>query len=422
MQYIIEGGQKLKGEIKVSGNKNSVFPCLAAALLTEEEVILENVPSISDTFVMISILKKIGVNIQRKGDTLYIKSPRQLESNLPEDLSGNLRGSIVLVGAILARNKKVKFSHPGGDIIGRRSIEAHLKGFEALGAKIIQDDLKYSVQLTKKSKDCYIFQVITSVTGTENLILASVLYPGVVTIRNCASDPHVIDLCKMLISMGAKINGVGGNLLIIEGVKQLKGIRFRLSVDHLEVGSFAIAAAITQGEVMINGVEDADLDPVLVPLVEFGMKYSKNDHQVIFSADQLKAVPKLITNTWPGFPTDMMSPAIVLATQSQGVTLCHDTIYESRMFFVDKLISMGANITIADPHRVLVYGFSKLHGRNLETPDIRAGMALVLASLKAEGESIINRAELIERGYEDVVGKLSSLGARIKRLSNKGNK
>ncbi len=419
MKYIIEGGKKLIGEIKISGNKNSVFPCVAAALLTCEEVVLENVSKLADTAVLVQILKKLGVNAVFDKNTLTIKAQEIKQFSLPRDLMTKLRGSILLVSAVLANKGKVNFYHPGGDIIGQRSIETHIEGFKALGASYKRDNLKLTLQFaedTKHNKDCTIFLQEASVTAAENLIIASVLGERRVILKNCPIEPHVVDLCKMLTQMGAKIEGIGTNTLVIEGVEKLYGTRFRLGIDYLEVGTYAIAAAVTGGKVKVTGLDNTDLDPVLVPLKRFGIEVGNVGNDLTFSASSLKSPQRLVTNIWPGFPTDVMSVAIVLATQSKGMMMCHDWMYESRMFFIDKLISMGAQIILADPHRVLVLGPKKLRGTKLATPDIRAGMALVLAALVAKGKSTINQAELIERGYEDVVGKLKLLGAQIERI------
>lgn len=416
MRYIVEGGKKLIGEITVSGNKNSIFPCVAAALLTKEEVTLENVPKISDTDVLIEILENIGATVKRAENTLTIKATKA-EATLPKDLMIKLRGSIVLVGAILARMGKVEFYHPGGDVIGKRGIESHIEGFVALGADYEQDDLRYKLMFKGKSREkiINIFLPEKSVTATENLILASALGSSQVTIRNCATEPHVVDLCNLLAQMGVGIVGVGTDTLIIKSAARLRGANFKIRADYIEVGTYGVAAAVSGGKITLKGLDNTDLDPLFISLQKFGVKVVLGRGEVTFSADKLKAVPLIITNVWPGFPTDLMSVMIVLATKAAGVTLCHDWMFESRMFFVDKLMSMGANVTIADPHRVLVYGPSALKGRELETPDIRAGMALVLAALVARGQSIIHKAELIERGYEDPVEKLSSLGGAIKR-------
>ncbi|OGE30277.1 UDP-N-acetylglucosamine 1-carboxyvinyltransferase [Candidatus Daviesbacteria bacterium RIFCSPHIGHO2_02_FULL_36_13] len=418
MQYIVTGGKRLEGKIRASGNKNSVFPCVAAALLTNEEVILENISNLRDTKVLIQILEKLGTKVNWDGSTLKLQTNQISHTTLPQDLMGKLRGSMVLVGAILARMGKVHFYHPGGDIIGQRSIETHLECFKNLGVSLKRDDIEFNLSFPdeRNNGDCVIFLSESSVTACENIILAASLGKKKVIVKNCPKEPHILDLCKMLVQMGAKIDGIGGDTLEIQGVEKLSGTKFKIGIDYIEIGTYAVAAAITGGEVTIENLDSTDLDPVLEPLKRFGISVDLNGDKVTFSAERLKAIPKITTNIWPGFPTDLMSAAIVLATQCKGVTLCHDWMYESRMFFIDKLISMGANVTLADPHRVFVYGPDRLKGRNLETPDIRAGMALVLAGLIARGKSVINQAELIERGYEDVVGKLKSLGADIERV------
>jgi len=415
-KYIIEGGKKLKGTIKIGGNKNSVFPAFAACLLTEDEVVLRNIPEIEDVRVSIGILKKLGVKVQRSDDIVRIQAKNIETSTLPPELTYKLRGAVVFAGGVLGRIGRVEFTHPGGDVIGKRSIQTHLDGFEALGYEVKVDDLKYFIQ-KKNNKENYIefFMEESSVTATENLILVSVLGDQKIVLKNCAKEPHVVDLCKLLILMGANIEGVGGSRLTITGVQRLNGAQFNLGADYLEFASYAIAALLTKGKIKLEGISLEDLEPIVYPLIRMGGKIEASDTTVTVKAERIKNIEKLTVNVWPGFPTDLMSLFIVLATQAQGASLLHDWMYESRMFFVDKLISMGAQIDIADPHRVIVIGPTKLYGRDLETPDIRAGMALVLAALAAKGSSTINKAELIERGYEDVVEKLSSLGAKIKR-------
>ncbi len=416
MKYEIVGGKVLSGKIRVSGNKNSVFPCISAALLTDEEVILENISALSDTEVLIKILKKLGISVSKNGSTLTIKANSIKQYTLPQELMTKLRGSIVLAGSMLSRMGKVIFYHPGGDIIGQRNIDSHLSGFKALGVEIKRDNLKYFLQSQKRSGNFDVFLPEASVTATENLILASVIGKKVTVLRNCAKEPHVVDLCRMLTQMGAIVEGIGSDTLKITGVENIHGTKYRIGIDFIEIGTYAIAAAITGGKIQIEGLDNTDLDPVRINLERFGIKFERVDDTLSIWAEKLKSISNLTTNIWPGFPTDLMSAAIVLATQSKGVVLCHDWMYEGRMFFIDKLISMGANVTLADPHRVFVYGPGRLKGRSLETPDIRAGMALVLASLVARGKSTINQAELIERGYEDVCGKLKSLGAQIERI------
>lgn len=416
-KYIIEGGQKLSGKVRISGNKNSILPCLAASLLTEEKVVLKNVPKIADVDVLLEIMSELGTGYSMGDQEIKLQTPKIETHILKNELIRKLRASILLAGALLGRVGKVEFLHPGGDVIGRRDIDLHLSGFEQLGFKVKKTDQEYGVTNGgTKSPVAKIFLEIATVTGTENLILASVLKNGSTVIRNAAQEPHVVDLCKMLNNMGAKIDGIGSSTITIDGVKRLHGVEYAICSDNIELVTYAVAAALTGGEIEIANCQSVDLEPIFWPLRKMGIDFYVNDKSIKVSARNLTAINKLITNVWPGFPTDMMSVMIVLATQARGVSLMHDWIYESRMFFTDKLISMGANITIADPHRVLVYGPTKLYGRQLETPDIRAGMALVLAALIAEGKSIINRAELIERGYEDVVAKFSSLGAKIERI------
>lgn len=416
-QYIIEGGNKLKGKVKISGNKNEVLPCLAACLLTEEEIILKNVPGTADVEASLGIFQDLGVGVFREDGIIKLNCQKINKTILKEDLANKLRASILFVGPLLARFGKVEFPHPGGCVIGRRSIDTHLDGFISLGFKFsIKGDINKGSRNGKEFKDQEIFLDEPSVTATENMILTAALIPVTTTFKNCAVEPHVVGLCKMLKKMGAEIEGLGTQTLKISGGKKLSGCEYTIGPDNVEFGTYAIAAAVTNGEIEIEGEDLDGLEPIIKPFERMGIKFLKTDYGIKVTAGSLKAIAELKVNIWPGFPTDMMSVAIVLATQARGVTLCHDWMYESRMFFVDKLIMMGAYITLADPHRVLVSGPSKLRGKNLDTPDLRAGMALVLAALSAKGTSIINRAELIERGYEDVVNKLTELGASIKRV------
>lgn len=418
-KYIIEGGVRLRGEVKISGNKNSVLPCMAACLLTEEEIVLKNCPNIADVKVFMELLRGLGVQVSTLDDgEIKLKAENISGDVLPKELTSRLRAAILLVGPLLGRLGKIEFYHPGGDIIGKRSIDTHLKGFKSLGYEFEREDKRYLGKRTRHvNEPTSIFLDEPSVTATENLVLAAVLGKGETTIKNCAEEPHVVDLCNLLNKMGAKISGVGSSTLVIKPVEKLGGTSFIVSQDYVEIGTYAIAAAITYGSLTLTNCTLEDLEPIILPLEDFGVQIQKyGDNKIKVSAETLKSVERLHVRPWPGFPTDLMSVFIVLATQAPGVTLLHDWMYESRMFFVDKLINMGASIIIADPHRVLVHGPSKLVGRELETPDIRAGMALVLASLVARGTSIINKAELIERGYEDVVGTLQKLGVNIQRI------
>ncbi|RJP47502.1 MAG: UDP-N-acetylglucosamine 1-carboxyvinyltransferase [Armatimonadetes bacterium] len=416
-KYIIEGGHKLSGQIKLSGNKNAILPCMAAALLTEEEVVLENVPEIADVTILSEIMKSMGVEVVRGKHQISLKAAKMPSCVLKSEMVQKLRASILLVGSLLGRCGQAEFLFPGGDIIGRRGIDQHLNGFNQLGYSIEYNDQEYKLRKVKQipKERRIFFENFATVTGTENLLLAAAIQPGTTVIRNAACEPHVIDLCNLLIKMGADIQGMGSSILTIEGVKKLKGARFKISSDHMEFGTYVVAGALTGGEVEIVNCGNLDFEPVIWPYKKMGISFYPIKDGMKIVPGKIIAIPRLLTNAWPGFPTDLMSITIVLATQAQGVSLLHDFIFESRMFFVDKLISMGAHITIADPHRVVVYGARPLFARNMETPDIRAGMALILAALVANGQSVINLAELIDRGYEDVVGKLTGIGAKVEK-------
>lgn len=415
ISYEITGGTKLSGKIKVAGNKNSILPIMAACLLTNETCIIENVPQISDVDVMIELLQMAGVIIEKKeNSTLSISAKEVHPVDFPQELTQKLRAAVLLMGPMLARLGKVKMGHPGGDVIGRRPLGTHIQAFIALGAKIKEGD--FYEGSVKEFKGTDIFLEEASVTATENVIMAAVLAGGTTTIRRAASEPHVIDLCQFLNKMGAQISGVGSNVLTIVGVKHLNGTTFKVRPDHIEVGTFAILAAVVSTQLEIAPVIKEDVEMILLTLSKFGVKYKLEKETLTVFGSKLSAIEKVVTDVWPGFPTDLIAPMIVLATQAKGVTIIHDWMYESRMFFVDKLLSMGAKVEIADPHRVLVSGPTKLFGQRLDTPDIRAGIAIVIAALTATGKSQIDKAELIERGYENIVERLSALGAQITRI------
>ena len=417
IRFEITGGKKLSGKIKIAGNKNSVLPIMAACLLTDETCILENVPNISDVEVMAKLLSLCNVQVSGLGTSKLTITAKHIEnSQFPQDLTEKLRASILLLGPMLSRVGKVKMGYPGGDVIGRRPLNAHIQALEALGAKVNQED-GFFIANASKLKGTEVFLQEASVTATENALMAAVTASGVTKIKRAASEPHVVDLCNFLTKMGAKIAGIGTNVLTIRGVKTLHGTNHSIRPDHIEVGTFAILAATTQSKIEVFPVVKEDLDMILLTLEQFGVKFKLSGESLIIEGAKLKSVERVTTDVWPGFPTDLMAPMIVLATQAEGGTILHDWMYESRMFFVDKLLSMGAKVEIADPHRVLVYGPTKLNGQRLDTPDIRAGIALVIAALTAHGSSEINRAELIERGYADVAARLQELGADIKRVA-----
>lgn len=415
-KFIINGGVPLKGNIRIAGNKNSVLPCMAACLLTDEECILENVPQINDVSVLAEILQSLGVKIEGLGShTLKINARNIKNSKLDPNLCAQLRASVLLLAPLLSRFGEISMPHPGGDIIGRRAIDTHVQALKALGAKFEESDGMYQFKSTE-FKGGNVFLAEASVTATENAILAASLASGETIIRNAASEPHVADLCNFLQKMGAKIAGIGSNFLIISGVSNLHGAKHKVCPDHIEAGTFAIASAATGGGVELVDINSSDLSMIFIILSKMGVKFKNTKSSLRIFPSKLVSTEKIVTNIWPGFPTDLMAPMIVLATQARGATLLHDWMYESRMFFVDKLLSMGANVTIADPHRVLVYGPTPLKGQNLDSPDIRAGIALVTAALCAKGKSEIDKAELVERGYEKIEERLSALGADIRKV------
>jgi len=423
-KYIIEGSFPIKGRIKSSGNKNAALPCLAATLLTDEEVVLKNLPDIEDVRVMVDILKHLGSSVKKSGNHEYrIKTNNIKKEILPSELSQEIRASILFAGPLLARVGKVMMPPPGGDVIGRRRLDTHFLALKELGARIEIDGL-ITLQ-SNKLAGADIFLDEASVTATENAIMAAVLAEGSTNIQNAASEPHVQDLCHMLNNMGAKISGIGANILKIDGVKRLKGTEFAISADFMEVGSLIGLAAVTRGELEI---EDAAPDNLRMTKIAFGKLgiHWETDGQTIRipPGQELKVlpdiggmIPKIDDAPWPGFPPDLISIALVVATQVKGTVLVYEKMFESRMFFVDKLIGMGAGIILCDPHRAVVSGPSRLRGAELVSPDVRAGMALVIAALCAEGRSDIHNIYQIERGYENLVHRLGSLGANIKRVS-----
>lgn len=415
-KLIIDGGRALSGSVKVGGNKNAVLPLMAACMLTDEACVLTNVPSIQDVTVMAELLSGIGVEVAGVGSgTLRIRAKNVDPLKLNQDLVAQLRASVLLFGPLLARTSSVSMRHPGGCIIGRRGIDTHIEALDVLGATLTIERGMYHAT-TDHLTGAPLFLSETSVTGTENAVMAAVTATGQTIIRNAASEPHVQALCSFLNSMGGHIEGIGSNVLTIDGVDALAGASMDVPPDHIEVGTWIVAAAVTKGDVEITGGEIGDFEKILLTYRAFGVKIDAKGQTLHVHPSELRAVRKIETNVWPGFPTDLMSVTITLATQATGTTLCHDWMYEGRMFFVDKLIQMGANIILSDPHRALVTGPTPLRGKNIDSPDLRAGMALILAALTAQGQSIIERAELIDRGYENVADRLRLLGAKIERI------
>ncbi|HAJ05535.1 MAG TPA: UDP-N-acetylglucosamine 1-carboxyvinyltransferase [Chloroflexi bacterium] len=423
-QFVIQGGLPLNGTLAPSGNKNAALPILAACLLTEEPVKLKNVPLIGDIFTLKQLLESIGATITPESDHTWVVQAKSIVDHCPDpSLCKHIRASILLAGPMLARHGKLTLPPPGGDVIGRRRLDTHIIALQSLGAQI-KGTNPFRIETTRlHGSDILLDEA--SVTATENALMASVLAKGTTKLRNAASEPHVQELCHFLNSLGAKITGIGSNMLTITGVNSLHGGTHTIGPDYLEVISFIGATAVTGGSVKITNASPHYLKMAHLVFSKLGVSWTIQDDNIIVPPNQdLKitpdldnAIPKIDDAPWPGFPADMMSIAIVVATQSEGTILFHEKLFESRLHFVDKLISMGAQIIMCDPHRCIVQGPTILQAETLESPDIRAGMALLIASLCANGESTIRNIHQIERGYEDIENKLTSLGAKIIRSS-----
>ena len=423
-QFVIEGGFPLSGTITPFGNKNAALPLLAATLLTDETVVLKNAPPIGDVLTLIKLLQDLGVSVQHTSRVELTASAASLSKTaLNPDLCRKARGSFLLAGALLARHGRATMPRPGGDKIGRRRLDTHLRALEALGARI-QTNHVYEMWAPDGLAGADIFLDERSVTGTENVIMASTLAEGTTVIRNAACEPHVQELCNLLNAMGARISGVGTNELTIEGVTTLGGGEHTIGPDYMEVGSFIGLAAVTNGEVRIRDAAPHHMRRSLMVFERLGVEVVVDGEDILVPDNQRleivrdvgDAIPKIFDDPWPGFPADLMSIAIVVATQARGTVLFFEKMYESRLFWLDWLIEMGAEIILCDPHRAVIVGPSKLYGERITSPDIRAGMALLIASLCAEGQSVIRNIEQIDRGYDCIDERLRALGARIERV------
>ena len=424
-QFVIEGHTPLSGTVVPSGNKNAALPLLAASLLTDQPLVLRNVPNIRDVQTMCKLLSDLGVDVAEvEPHTLRVQADRVRKTDLDADLCRDIRASILLAGPALARLGHVELPPPGGDIIGRRRLDTHFLAFKKLGAEMEANDrfrLRAS-QLT--GADILLDEA--SVTATENAVMAAVLAKGTTVLRNAASEPHVQDLCNCLGQMGARIEGISSNMLTIHGVEKLNGTEFRIGADYLEVASFIALAAVTDGEVLIQDASPEHLGMTELVFDRLGVRWETRGHDVFVPRGQSltivpdmgDAIPEIKTNVWPAFPTDLTSIAITVATQSAGSVLFHDWMFPGRMYFTDKLVGMGARIVLCDPHRCIVQGPSWLRGERLESPDIRAGMALVIAALVARGQSAIRNVGQIDRGYERVDEKIRALGGKIERVES----
>ncbi len=423
--FIIEGNAPLNGEVTPSGNKNAAFPLISASLLTDQPVTLHNLPNIGDVRTMLHIVEDLGVEVTQHNAHSVTLQANTITSITPDPARfAKIRGALVLMGSLLAREGEVNLCQPGGDQIGRRRVDTHIQALTALGATFTFNGNFVFKATTLQGQDILLDEA--SVTGTENAILAAVLAKGTTIIRNAASEPHVQDLCQLLVKMGANISGISSNVLIIKGVNSLNGAEYTLSADYLEVGSFIALAAITEGDLLIKNASVKHLRMTLMVFERLGIVGKVRGDDLFLSTNQLMtimpdigdAIPKIDDAPWPGFPADMMSVALVAATQATGTVLFHEKMYESRLFFVDRLISMGARIVLCDPHRALIQGPSTMRGegQGISSPDIRAGIALLIAALCAQGKTVIRNIGQIDRGYENIEEKLLQLGAKIKRV------
>ncbi len=427
-QFIIQGGLPLSGEVTPSGNKNAALPLLASCLLTDEPVILHNMPEIRDVRSIRSLLENLGVQFEEQNDrhTWRVHAAQVRPADLNPALTSQIRASIMLAGPMLARSGELVLPPPGGDVIGRRRVDTHILALEALGASVTYDRSQHVFKFqAKQLTGANILLDETSVTATENAIMAAVTARGTTILRNAASEPHVQELCHFLNQLGGQIENLGSNTLHIHGVPRLHGGEFTIGPDYLEVVSFIGAAVVTHSTIRIREAGPQYLDMTDQVFNRLGVEWQVEDGKdILVPSDQKltiipdlgNAIPEIKTNVWPAFPTDLISLAITVATQARGSILFHDWMYPSRMYFTDKLVSMGAHIVLCDPHRCIVQGPTPLFGENVESPDIRAGMALVLAALAARGKSIIRNIGQIDRGYERIDEKLRQLGAKIERI------
>ena len=422
--FVIEGGQPLSGRVRAAGNKNGALPVLAACLLTSEPVVLSNVPRIRDVDTMMALISALGAEVEWTGENEVRVHAADVSSyELDPDLARRIRASFLLAGPLLARLGRASVPPPGGDVIGRRRLDPHIHALAELGAEIDIGD-RFELR-TSGLRGKHIFLDEASVMATENTVMAAVLTPGETVVGNAACEPHIQDLCRFLVTLGARIEGIESNVLRIEGVDSLSGGEWRICPEHIEVGSFIGLAAVTGGDVTIDGIDAKDLTAILPVFERLGIHCEIEgtslrvppDQELVIQDDLGGQIPKIEDGPWPAFPADLTSIAVIVATQARGTVLIFEKMFESRLFFVDKLVSMGARIILCDPHRVVITGPSALFGQRMSSPDIRAGMAMLLAALCAEGTSTIGNIGEIDRGYERIDERLRGLGAAIERVT-----
>jgi UDP-N-acetylglucosamine 1-carboxyvinyltransferase len=426
-KFIIEGGVPLSGTIVAAGNKNGALPILAACLLTDDEVVLRNVPRISDFETMVELLETLGARVSWRGpNELMIDSSAVDCPEVDRELAMGIRASFLLAGPLLARFGRARMHPPGGDVIGRRRLDPHLDAFRALGAVVEQHGDILITAPPLGLTPCDFLMDEPSVMATENALMAATLTRGPTVIRNAASEPHVQDLAKMLVSMGAPIDGIGSNVMTVHGTSSLRGCTHTIAPDHIEIGSFMALAGVTGGELIVRDTVPEDLRMIRLVFERLGLRSELHGNDVIVPGNQKLVIrndagdylPKVEDGPWPAFPADLTSIVLALATQAEGSVIIHEKMFENRLFFTDKLVMMGAAITICDPHRAIVVGPRRLRGGRVESPDIRAGMAMLIAALCADGVTEIGNIRQIDRGYERIDERLRDLGARIIRLED----
>jgi UDP-N-acetylglucosamine 1-carboxyvinyltransferase len=414
---VIRGGRRLSGRIAVEGNKNAALPLLAACLLTSETCELHNMPRIRDVAVMIDLLKSLGAEVEGQDTPTLRITCRDIRSSEPDPaLVGRLRGSVLLLGALLGRTGRATLAPPGGDFPARRTITTHLHALVAMGGRVVEGPTSHRLEAPDGLVGTSMYLVEASVTGTETALLAAAQARGVTEIRHAACEPHVAELCEFLAQMGARIEGIGLSTIRVEPPPKLHGATHTLRGDYIEAASWGVVGAITGGEVEVAGAAARDLEPIAAILAQMGVDMDLDDGRFVVRPSSLVAARRIVTGLWPGFPSDIVSLVTVLATQARGRTLLHDWMYELRLFALEQLSAMRADLFLCDPHRIIVTGPTKLRGRTLDSRDIRSGMALVAAALAADGESTVLEIETVERGYATLVERLRALGADVEKV------
>jgi UDP-N-acetylglucosamine 1-carboxyvinyltransferase len=413
---LIEGGKRLSGTVAVEGNKNAALPLLAACLLTSDECVLHNVPRISDVEVMVRLLMDLGAQVEGLGSaTLRVRCPEIVKDEPDGALVGRLRGSVLLLGPLLARRGRARLAPPGGDFPARRTISTHLESLISMGAKLVVGPW-HELEAPGGLKPTSIYLHEASVTGTETALLAAAAAPGISEIRHAACEPHVVELCEFLRQLGVGVRGTGTTTIQVEGARKIHGAEHRLWGDYVEAGSWAVVAAVTGGEIEVRGARSGDIEVIAAVLKRLNIECSMSDDLFRVERSKPQAAGRITTGLWPGFPSDLVSLVTVLATQADGRTLVHDWLYELRLFALEQLSGMSADLFLCDPHRIIVSGPTRLRGRPLDSRDLRSGMALIAAALAADGQSRLAPLETVERGYSQLVERLQGLGANVAKL------